>query len=163
MKEHGLHRVNSSAPSAAYMHQWIGSALVQIMACRLLGAKPLFQSVLAYCQLDSREQISVKFESEFFHFHSRICIWNCRLPKWQPFCRRGNELSNGNMPGNSLPSTIILPSITWNNVDLWSIAPLGRYSMNINKNILTVIMTLHFIMSDAKLEVMDYFAQFLSC
>ena len=29
---------NSSPPSAAYM-QWIGSALVQIMACRLFGAK----------------------------------------------------------------------------------------------------------------------------
>ena len=28
-------------PSATYMRQWIGSALVQIMACRLFGAKPL--------------------------------------------------------------------------------------------------------------------------
>ena len=32
---------NSSPPSAAYLRQWIGSALVQIMACRLFGAKPL--------------------------------------------------------------------------------------------------------------------------
>ena len=45
-------RVNSSPPSAAYMHQWIGSALVQIMACRLFGAKPLSKTMLAYCQLD---------------------------------------------------------------------------------------------------------------
>ena len=29
--------LNSSPPSAAYMRQWIGSALVKIMACRLLG------------------------------------------------------------------------------------------------------------------------------
>ena len=28
--------LNSSLPSAAYMHQWTGSALVQIMACRLV-------------------------------------------------------------------------------------------------------------------------------
>ena len=28
-------------PSAVYMRQWIGSALVQIMACRLFGTKPL--------------------------------------------------------------------------------------------------------------------------
>ena len=36
--------INSSPPSATYMHQWTGSALVQIMAwCR----------ILAYCQLDS--------------------------------------------------------------------------------------------------------------
>ena len=32
---------NSSPPSAAYMRQWIGSALVQIMTWRLFGAKPL--------------------------------------------------------------------------------------------------------------------------
>ena len=30
--------LNSSPPSAAYMRQWIRSALVQIIACRLLGA-----------------------------------------------------------------------------------------------------------------------------
>ena len=28
-------------PSSAYMRQWIGLALVQIMACRLFGSKPL--------------------------------------------------------------------------------------------------------------------------
>ena len=44
--------VNSSPPSAAYMHQWIGSALVQLMACRLFGAKPLSKQMLGYCQLD---------------------------------------------------------------------------------------------------------------
>ena len=33
--------LNSSPPNATYMRQWIGSALVQIMACRLDGAKPL--------------------------------------------------------------------------------------------------------------------------
>ena len=38
--------VNSSPPSAAYMRQWIGSALVQIMACRLFGAKPLPEPIL---------------------------------------------------------------------------------------------------------------------
>ena len=53
--------VNSSPPSAAYMHQWIGSALVQIMACRLFGAKPLSNPMLGYCQLDRQDQISVKF------------------------------------------------------------------------------------------------------
>ena len=44
--------VNSSPPSAAYMRQWIGSALVQIMACHLFGAKPLSKPMLDYCQLD---------------------------------------------------------------------------------------------------------------
>ena len=38
--------LNSSAPSAAYVRQRIGLALVQIMACRLFGAEPLSKSVL---------------------------------------------------------------------------------------------------------------------
>ena len=42
----------SSPPSAAYMRQWIGPALVQIMPCRLFGAKPLSKPMLDYCQLD---------------------------------------------------------------------------------------------------------------
>ena len=55
------------------------------MACRLFSAKPLPEPMLAYCQLDSWEQISVKFQSEFYHFHSRKCIWKCCLPEWRPF------------------------------------------------------------------------------
>ena len=39
--------VNSSPPSAAYMRQWTGSTLFQIMACRLVGAKPLSEPMLA--------------------------------------------------------------------------------------------------------------------
>ena len=63
--------INSSPPSAAYMRQWAGSALVQVMACRVLDAKPLPEPMLTYCQLDSWQHILVKFESEFYHFHSR--------------------------------------------------------------------------------------------
>ena len=38
------------------------SSLVQVIACHLFGAKPLPEPMLAYCQVDSWEQISVKFE-----------------------------------------------------------------------------------------------------
>ena len=38
------------------MHQWIVSALVQIMACRLFGTKPLSKPMLGYCHLDPFEQ-----------------------------------------------------------------------------------------------------------
>ena len=86
-----IYSVNSP-PSAAYMRQWTRSALVRVMACRLFGAKPLPEPMLAYCQLDLWEQISVKFELEFYHFLFRKCIWNCRLPKWRPFCPGGDEL-----------------------------------------------------------------------
>ena len=48
---------------------------------------------LAYCQLDSWEQISMKFEQEFYNFDSRKCIWKCRLPEWRPFCPGGDELT----------------------------------------------------------------------
>ena len=73
--------ITSSPPSAAYMHQWTGSALVQVMACRLFGAKPLPEPMLVDCQLESWKQVSVKFGSEFYHFYSRKCIWKCHLPK----------------------------------------------------------------------------------
>ena len=66
------------------MRQWIGSAFVQIMACRL--AKPLSKPTLVYCQLDPQIQTSVKFYSKFRTFHSRKCIWKCCLPKCRPFC-----------------------------------------------------------------------------
>ena len=42
----------SSPPNAAYMRQWIGSVLSQVMACRLSDTKPLSKSMLVYGQLD---------------------------------------------------------------------------------------------------------------
>ena len=39
----------SSSTNASSMRPWIGSALVQIMACRLVRAKPLSEPVLEYC------------------------------------------------------------------------------------------------------------------
>ena len=40
------------SPSATYMRQWPGSALVQVMTCRLFGAKPLPEPLLIYCPLN---------------------------------------------------------------------------------------------------------------
>ena len=42
---------NSSPPSAAYMRQLPRSELVQVMACRLFGAKPLSKPMLDHYQL----------------------------------------------------------------------------------------------------------------
>ena len=44
--------VNSSPPSASYLHWCTGSALVQVMACHLFGTKPLPEPMLGYCQMD---------------------------------------------------------------------------------------------------------------
>ena len=57
-----------SPPSAAYSRQWTWSALVQVMACRLFGAKPLPEPMLAYCQLDSWEQKSWKLKRDLYIF-----------------------------------------------------------------------------------------------
>ena len=43
---------NPPVPSAVYMHWWTGSTLVQIMACRIVGAKPLSEPMLEFCSLD---------------------------------------------------------------------------------------------------------------
>ena len=53
--------VNSSPPSAAYMRQWTGSALVQIMACRLFSAKPY----LSQCWLIVNWTLRDKFHWNF--------------------------------------------------------------------------------------------------
>ena len=45
------------------------SALVQIMVCRLFGAKRLSKPMLGYFHLDHQEQISVKYTSKYNIFH----------------------------------------------------------------------------------------------
>ena len=50
------------------------TSLVQAMACRLVGAKPLPEPMQDYCQLKPWEQTSVKPWAKFIYFHSRKCI-----------------------------------------------------------------------------------------
>ena len=60
------------------MRQWTGSSLVQTMACRLFGAKPLSEPIMTYCQFKRKEHISVKYYLKFKMFHWIKCIWNWR-------------------------------------------------------------------------------------
>ena len=48
-------------PLGLHMRQWIRSALVEIIACRLFSTKPLSEPMLEYCELDPYKRISVKF------------------------------------------------------------------------------------------------------
>ena len=48
--------------------QLIGSALDQIMACRLFGAMPSSKPILSYCQLDPYEQTSMNFNQNATFF-----------------------------------------------------------------------------------------------
>ena len=79
---------NSFWPSDAMWWHRSGSALAQVMAC----TKPLSEPILPYYQLDPKEQTLVNFLSKLKHFHWRICVWKCHLPKWQPSCLSLNEL-----------------------------------------------------------------------
>ena len=53
--------------------------LVQIMACRLVGTKPLSESVLP------QKEILVKSLVKLMHFHAWKCIWKCRLRNGDSF------------------------------------------------------------------------------
>ena len=64
------------SPSAAYMRQCTWLSLVQVVACRLFGAKPLPEPMLLICQLDPWEQVSVKLEFEFYPFHTEYAFDN---------------------------------------------------------------------------------------
>ena len=57
------------------MHQWTGSALLHIMACRLFHAKLLPESMLDYCQLDPQEQTSMNFfyQNRKCFIHENAC------------------------------------------------------------------------------------------
>ena len=55
------------------------TSLVQIMACRLFGTKPLSEPMLDCYWLARWEQTSVKFKSNYEDFCSRKCIWKYRL------------------------------------------------------------------------------------
>ena len=59
------------------------------MACRLVGAKPLPDPMLTFCQLDPQEQTTVKFESKCKKksidenaFENVVCEMAAILSRW---------------------------------------------------------------------------------
>ena len=109
------------------MRRWTGSTLVQIMACRLDGAKPLSEPMLTYCQLDPKEHISMTYCLKLKYFHSRKCVWTCRLRNGGHFvqgrwvkdvvvCRMAAILSQ------SQPVT--MPTLQWRHSGLDSVTSL---------------------------------------
>ena len=81
---------HSSPPSAAYMRLWIGSALVQIMACRLFGAKSLSEPLLLIRSLGTNfSENLIKIQNfSFTKMH-----WKVSSVKRWPFCPGGDELT----------------------------------------------------------------------
>ena len=71
-------------PYVTYMRQWIGSALVQTMACRLFGTKPFSKPAMDYCQLEPRNILQWSFDQNT----KKKSFAQMRLkmsPKWRPF------------------------------------------------------------------------------
>ena len=71
--------INSSHPSATFMRQWIGSAVVSMMACRLFGAKPFSKHCCVIVNWTFRNTIQWKFNQNaklFIHenaFENVVC------------------------------------------------------------------------------------------
>ena len=72
-----------------HIHQWIKSALLQIMACRLFGAKPLSKPMLGYWPLGTNmSEILTKIQNISF---KKMHLKSSSV-KWWPFCPGGDEL-----------------------------------------------------------------------
>ena len=78
-----------------YIRWWPRSALVQVMACRLLGVKPLLEPMLTYYQLDLQEHTSVKLESKHKKFPFIKIQLKMSSAKWRPFCPGGGGGGGG--------------------------------------------------------------------
>ena len=94
------------------MRLGIGSALVQIMACRLFDAKPL----LSVGPLGTN---SVKFESKYKFFYPRKCIWKYRL------CNSGHFVMQGEMSQHDL----YVEGDTWEHGHCWGHHIIGMINL----------------------------------
>ena len=56
--------ISSNWQRDTYMRQEIMPSSGQMMACPLIGANPLSEPMIAYCQMDHWEQLSMEFESK---------------------------------------------------------------------------------------------------
>ena len=71
--------VNSSPLSAAYMRQWIGSALVKIMNCSIFGAKSSSNQCWVVVNSTLGNKPRRNFDQNTKLYLSRKCIWKYRL------------------------------------------------------------------------------------
>ena len=85
-----IQKVNSCSPSAAYMSRWTGLALVQVMACRLFGAKPLPEPMLSYCHMDPLVTNLCEIRIKIQNLSFTKCTSKCRL-------RNGRHIVQGEM------------------------------------------------------------------
>ena len=79
--------INSLWPSSDVIwHCGTWSPLVQVMACHLFGDKPLHESMLTCCQMNSYEQTSVKTLIKNQIFSLKEMHFKMLPTRWWPFC-----------------------------------------------------------------------------
>ena len=98
--------VNSSPPSAAYMRQLMGSALVPITAWSRISVNAVL--LLIGILGTNFSEILIKIQK----FHSRKCIWKHRLRNGGHFISGGDDLNDGivnTVVACELRSKILMP------------------------------------------------------
>ena len=94
-------------------------SLVQVIECCLLvGAKPLPEPLLTYCEWDPREQTWVKLESKYIKFRLTKCIWKNRLQNVGHFVHAlmcMNKMANILQPtfGNAFSWTKVIAHVSF--------------------------------------------------
>ena len=80
------------SPSAEFLRQWIGSALVQIMACRLVGASHYRNQIYLIVNWTLRNKLpwylNQNTKISFTKMHLKISP-----AKWRPYSPGGDELN----------------------------------------------------------------------
>ena len=73
------------------MHQWTGSSLVQVMACRLFGTMPLAEPILIIVHWARRKELqwhsNENTKLSFIKMHLKLSS-----AKWRPYCTEWDEL-----------------------------------------------------------------------
>ena len=80
----GLVASDKSFPQLAFMRHWIGSSLVHVMACRLFGAKPLPEPMMAY--------VAIKPLGISVNFCRKQNICNDKIAFENVVCQSGGQL-----------------------------------------------------------------------
>ena len=94
---------NSFFSNVAYIHRWTESALVQVMACRLFGANPLPEPMLAYGQMTLGNKFQWNLNRYFIGFIAEDAFQNAICQNGYHFVQE-DELTksrHANMDGPS--------------------------------------------------------------
>ena len=112
MKIQSNYPINSSPASAAYTRRWTTLVLVQVMACRLFGAKSLHEPVLPMFNLYLRNNL--QWNLNLKKINSCKCTWKCRLRDGGHFVQGGDKLK---------PCLLALSSLS---IQIWNACRFGK-------------------------------------